>query len=364
MIVYNSMLVLVFILMAVYCTQQPSAKIRHSQPIPWIYAVISMGYIIFWAALRSGFADTRAYIMTYSTCPIGIEAAAEAFNNGGKAPGWALYQILFKTFVSDDFHWWLASIAIFTGIPIMLTFRQKSVDYLFTMFLFISSVTFSWMLNGIRQFLAAAILFGFYYLIIEKKRIWYIGLVLLCSMIHTTALIMLPAVFFIDYKPFGKVMISFIICILLSAFFVGSLLDAMDSILENSLYRNNLDQFANDDGAHPLRVLLESVPLLLAFFKRKQIAALNNSFINLCINMSTVTAGLYFVAMLTSGIMIGRLPIYFELYNFILIPFLINYVYTAKKRLFYFGFYAVYLTFYFLMTSNYYYVSNILGNYF
>lgn len=358
------MLILIFLLMAIYYIQQPSTKIRHSQPIPWAYAIISMGYIVFWAALRSGFADTQAYIMDYSACPIGLDAALEAYDQGGKAPGWAFCQVLFKTFLTEDFHWWLATIAILSGIPIMITFREKSTDYLFSMFLFVASTTFSWLFNGIRQFLVAAILFGFYFLLIQRKKVLFACVVLLCSLIHTSAIIMLPAIILVDCKPFGKSMILFVIGILSLSFLVGPLMETMDVMLKDSAYHGNLDQFAEDDGANPLRVLLESLPMFLAFIKRKQIAALNNDFINLCINMSTVSAGLFFIAMLTSGIMMGRLPIYFSLYNFILLPFLIYFVYKSQRKLLYIGFYGIYLTLYFLSTPGYYYVSDILGNYF
>lgn len=364
MIVYNSMILVVLLLMLIYNFQQPNPGIRHTTPIPWLYAIIAMGYIVFWAALRSGFADTKAYIMSFNMAPMGIETAFEELNKGGKSPAWSFCQIIFKTFVSSDFHWWLATIAILSGIPIMLALRKKSVDYLFSIFLFITSTTFSWMLNGIRQFVVAAILFGFYFLLAERKRLLFIGIVLICSSIHTSAIIMLPAIFFVDYKPFGKMMMLFVLIVLSSVFFVSSIMDSLDIILEDTAYHDNLDQFAEDDGAHPLRVLLESVPALMAFIKRKQIAALNNDFINLCVNMSTVSAGLFFIAMLTSGIMVGRLPIYFGLYNFILIPFLINNVYSSSRRLLYIGYYVVYIAFYILMTSHFYYISDILGNYF
>lgn len=364
MIVYNSMIVVTLVLMIIYHLQQADTRIRQSKPIPWSYAIISMGYIVFWAALRSGFADTRAYIYMFENQSSDISDAINALGADTKSPGWESLAILFKSTVSDNFHWWLAAIAIFSGLPIMLTFRNKSVDYLFSIYLFITTTTFSWMFNGIRQFFVAAILFGFYFLLIKRKKLLFIGIVLICSYIHTTAIIMLPAVLFVEYKPFGKMMSLFVLLILLSSFFIGSMVGSMDVMLQGSQYHGNLAQFAEDDGAHPLRVAFESIPVILAFFKRKQIAALNNDFINLSINMSTVAAGLFFIAMLTSGIMIGRLPIYFGLYNFILIPFLINYIYGAYRRLLYWTFYLLYIVFYFYSTTNFYYISDILGNYF
>ena len=364
MIVYNSMLLLVLVLTMIYHFQVPDARVRQSRPIPWAYAVISMGYVVFWAALRSGFSDTRAYIIMFDQAPFGLTSAFEELVKEGKAPGWSFLTVLFKTLVSGDFHWWLATIAILSGIPIMLTFRKRSVAFMFSMFLFVASTTFSWMFNGIRQFVVAAILFSLYYLILERKRLWFIAIVLICSLVHTSALIVLPAIFFVDFKPFGRVMILFIVVILSSAFSVSLLMDTMDTILQNSAYHDNLNQFVDDDGAHPLRVLFESVPVFMALIKRKQILALNNSFLNLCVNMSTVSAGLFFIAMLTSGIMIGRLPIYFSLYNYILIPYLINKLYAPNRKAIYFCFYVAYIVFYFFSTGHYYYISDILGNYF
>lgn len=364
MIVYNSMIFVVLVLMVIYQNRQPDVLIRETQPIPWAYAIISMGYIVFWAGLRSGFADTRAYIFNFENQSPGVSNAITALKADTKGPAWECLTILFKYFISDDFHWWLAAIAILSGLPIMLTFRKKSVDYLFSMYLFITSTTFSWMLNGIRQFFVAAILFGFYFLIIEKKRLLFIGIVLICSLIHTSAIIVLPAIFLVDYRPFGKMMSIFVCCILLASFFISPVVDTMEVVLQGSNYHDNLDQFAEDDGANPLRVAFESIPVVLAFLKRKEIAEQNNRFINLCINMSTIAAGLFVIAMFTSGIMIGRLPIYFGLYNFVLIPYLINFVYTRHRRLLYWGFFISYLVFYFFSTTHFYYISDILGNYF
>lgn len=358
------MIVVVFALMLMYRMQVPDRLQRISHPIPWAYAIIAMGYITFWAALRSGFVDTRAYIIAFDRAPMGITAAMEAFHAASKGPLWNAIQILFKTYISQDFHYWLTLIAIATAIPIIITLRRKSVDYLFSIFLFITSTIFSWMFNGIRQFLVVAILFGFYNLIIERRRILFLVLILICSMIHSSALIMIPAIFLIDFKPFGKMMWLFVLTVVASSFFVGTLMGGMESLLQDSVYYGNLEQFADDDGAHPLRVLFTSVPVIFAFIKKQKIEALNNTFVNLCINMSTVAAGLMFIAMLTSGIMIGRFPVYYEMYNFILIPYLINCIYTDYKRILYIGFYIVYMLFYYLLTQHYYYVSDILGNYF
>ena len=138
------------------------------------------------------------------------------------------------------------------------------------------------------------------------------------------------------------------------------MLEAMGDVLHGSQYESNLEQFAEDDGVHPLRVALFVIPGLLAFFRRKRIAELNDSFLNICVNMSIITWGLYFVGMLTSGIMIGRLPIYFELYNLILLPYLVKVVYRDKSNLIYWVT-TIVCALFFHVTYSYYYISDLTG---
>ena len=54
---------------------------------------------------------------------------------------------------------------------------------------------------------------------------------------------------------------------------------------------------------------------------------------------------LYAIASVTSGIYIGRLPIYTEIFSLILFPWLISVPYKTERKLYtvlLFGFYAVY----------------------
>ena len=63
--------------------------------------------------------------------------------------------------------------------------------------------------------------------------------------------------------------------------------------------------------------------------------------------MSIASAGLYVISMFTSGIFIGRLPIYFSLYNYILLPWEINRIFTKQSaRIIYIIMVIAYLGFY------------------
>ena len=85
-------------------------------------------------------------------------------------------------------------------------------------------------------------------------------------------------------------------------------------------------------GTSFIRVLVYAVPTILAVIGRKQIKAAGDKVINICVNMSLLSTGIYLVSMFTSGILIGRLPIYFSLFNYILLPWGIENIFTARSR--------------------------------
>lgn len=361
MIIYNSMLLLVLILMLGCRTSVYECNSSYYVNTPKWVAIITMGYIVFWASLRNQFVDTATYIYSFNNAEIGFDNALKALFQDGKQKGWDFLMISFKTFISSNYHWWLSLIAVVSGFSIMRSLRKYSVNYLYSMYLFITSMIFVWMFNGIRQFIAAAIMFGLCDLIFYRKRNLFILAVLLCSTIHTTIIVMLPIYFIVNEVPFKKRMALFMLAIMVSIFAISPLLETMETVLKNTAYASNLDQFAEDDGVNPIRVLFKAIPVILAFYKRKEIEKLNNRILNVCVNMSTVSVGIYIIGMFTSGIMVGRLPIYFDLYNLILIPYLIKVLYFRNMQFLYWIISVVYLFFYYLMGRGLYYSSELTG---
>lgn len=362
MIVFNSMIFVVALLGSIY-TLQTDSKYRATHLVPWGYAILAMGYIVFWAGLRSRGADTSAYVNEFIWMPDNVSAAFAYLFSGEKDTGYRFLEIVFKAVVSKDFHAWLMFVAMCTGIPIMITYRRYSLYYFYSIFLFITSTTVVWMFNGIRQMLAASILFGFGYLIEQKRFIKFLLVVFLCSLIHGTAWLMLPMYFFATGKPFGMKMTIFTIVVLSCAISIAPLMESMETVLQDTQYAQNIEQFKYDDGVHPLRVVFSAVPLLLSLIRLKQIQGMNIPYINMCVNMSVFTFGFYFIGMFTSGIMIGRIPIYFTMYNYILLPFLIKCIYPKERKLLYIFLTIGFLLFYYSLCKNIYYISDILGNY-
>ena len=89
--------------------------------------------------------------------------------------------------------------------------------------------------------------------------------------------------------------------------------------------------WTGDDGTNVIRVLVYSVPALLSLFGLRYVREADDPVINLSVNCSVVTMALYMVASVSSGIYIGRLPIYTTLQGYIALPWLINAIFEKKS---------------------------------
>lgn len=331
-------------------------------------AIMTFSVIIFFAGLRSGVADTYAYINIFKEYPLWPDAYEFITDPEAREPGFRIFSILIKTYISQDYHTWLFIVASISGVCIMYPLYKYSCNYGMSVFLFMVSCQFTWLLNGMRQFLVAAILFACTPLILNKNPIPYFVIVLVLSTFHTSALIMIPAYFIVSSEPWSKRTMVFVIGIILAMLFTSQFTSLLDTVVENSDYASSMEEFKDaDDGTNPVRILVESVPIIIAFIYRNKIKDKLTPIIKISINMSLIASGLYIISKIArSGIMLGRLPIYFSLYNSILLPWLISNVFEKnEKRLVYYAMIICYLGFFYFQMcvawNGLEYVSDVLN---
>ena len=185
-------------------------------------------------------------------------------------------------------------------------------------FLFLASTDYvSWIFNGMRQFVAVTITVACFPWILQKKYMKAIIVILIASLFHQSALLVLPFVFIVQGKAWNKKTLLFIIMVVIAVVFTDRFTDILDNMLAETQYKNvvtDWEQF-QDDGTNILRVLVYSVPAILSLIGIKYVREADDPVINICTNMSIAASGLYVVSMFTSGIFIGRLPIYFSVYK-------------------------------------------------
>lgn len=297
-------------------------------------AIVTFAVIVFFAGARSYVADTTAYIKMFNDYPLLQNAHGVIFAEGAREPGFRLFSILIKTFISDNYTVWLSIIAVISGICVMYPLYKYSCNFGVSAFLFMASCQFMWMFNGMRQFLAAAIIFSSTGLILKNKTLLYILIVCVLSTIHQSALLLIPMYFIAQGEPWNKRTLLFIGCIVLAMVFTSKFTNLLTDVVEQTDYASSVNEFkATDDGTSPIRILVESIPIIMAFFYRNKIKDKLTPIIKLSINMSLIASGLYIISKIaSSGILLGRLPIYFSMYNLILLPWLLNNIFDKREK--------------------------------
>ena len=316
----------------------------------WLPALILITPYVLWAAGRSNFGDSEVYRSRFFNVPSGISQIWVYTRNASKDKGFALLEVLFKTLISHSDVAFFSLVAAIQLLCLAHIYRKYSRNYWLSMFLFVASTDYlSWMHNGMRQFLAVALIFAALPLLVKKRYVPMVLVVVIASQIHLTALIFLPFIFIVNGRAWNIRTLGFIVALILSILFLDRMTGFMTNAMEDTAYEGNIDLLVHDDGTNIFRVLFYSVPAIMTWIFRPYIDKADEPLINVCSNLSIVAAGFYVLSFFTSGLIVGRIPIYFSLANYILIPWLITEIFDSGSAvLMDVGFVGVYTVFFYI----------------
>lgn len=292
----------------------------------WFTALTIVAVLTYVAANRHpSFIDTRSYYNHYMREAGTWESVVKIFNGDGKDKLFYICTAILKSFLGDRVEVYFGIVAAVPLLCLMAVYRKYSCNFLISVFLFLASGEYvQWSHNGIRQFIAVGITFAATDLLLKRKLFLYYLVVGFASLFHGTALIMVPVSLVVLGKPWNGKMILFMLAVFMAGSSMDTLTSAITNLMENTQYKNDIDSLLGTEGTNIIRVLVFSIPAIMAFFFRKQITAMNIPIINLAVNMSVAAMGAYVVSSFTSGIFIGRVPVYFSLYSYMLLPWMID----------------------------------------
>lgn len=298
-----------------------------------IQAILFFAVIIFFCGLRSGIADTGVYIGLFNGSSDNI--ASINWESVSVDRGYQFLVVLYRQFISKDYHGWLFLCSFVSGIATMIGFWRYSYDFGMSCFLFIASTYFVYMINGMRQFICISIVFACTHWLVEKKYIRFIILVLLLSFIHLSVVIMIPVCLFINARPWSWRMIALVIVSVAFGLFFDRFFPYLSFLLDDTLYEGYISYFGSDvsAGSNVIRLIIALIPPGLAFVGRKIVNSEGNQLINILVNMSVVNVLLYFIATLTNGMVVGRVLAFFDIYNLLLLPWLLNHIFNTRSRI-------------------------------
>lgn len=312
--------------------QLNGASVERWNVLPAILMVLP--YII-WAGFRGNIADTWLYRIGYLNTEPDLSAIPAVLTDpDGEDVGYEAFTILMQCLIGDNADLFFLIIAAIQALCMALAFRRYSSNYWISLFLFAASTDYiSWMMNGMRQFIAVAVIFSCFGWLVRRKFLPLILVVLAISSFHQSALLMIPIIFLVQGEAWNLKTILMLIATMVIVAFIDRFTPILNDMLQNTNYDTALSDkvLSQDDGTNALRVLVYSVPALLSLVGLRYVRAANDPVINISVNCSIVTMALYLVSMVTSGIYIGRLPIYTTLQGYIALPWLIDHIFEKRS---------------------------------
>lgn len=293
---------------------------RHKERL--FYAALSVALIAL-VGLRTFYNDTSTYLVGYEQ----LREFPEKYQNLdwlklGENPGFIFAQgILLRLNASNQT--FLMVFSIFT-VGITLWFYHKySCNLWLSILMFLSISGYTFHLAAIKQCTAMALCLIATDRAINKKYIMFVFLVLLGSLFHPYALMYL-IVPFLFFRPWSKATL-FMIAIFAAVGFgmeslIGTILNVTDMLGENY----NATSFIGE-GVNPFRLLVVSVPVLVAFFVKDQIGEKEEKEQYLIVNLAMLNAEIMFVALFGTANYFARLANYFMPFQALAIPWLLKF---------------------------------------
>ncbi|MFZ3577245.1 EpsG family protein [Virgibacillus sp. DJP39] len=289
------------------------------------------------SGLRSNIGDTYYYKHAYEVSNFSWELIFSQ-----KDIGFGMLQMFLQRYVSYDPQVMIFATALLTNAIILLVLYHYSRMIELSLYVYITGGLFLVSMNGIRQVLAAAIAFAAIKFLIEGNFIRYAIIILIASLFHQTALILLPIYFLVRFKAWSKATIALIIFAVAIVIGFEQFSSLLFSAIEGTQY-GHYENFA-EGGANILRVAVDAVPLAIAYLGRNRLREIlpNSDYI---VNMTLL--GFIFMLLATQNWIFARFSIYFGLYQLILISWVVKLFTKKDEKIIYYGILICFFAYYF-----------------
>lgn len=301
----------------------------------WITLVLVILIVV--AGLSRGIGDTGMYMHSYELYVNDLSSI-----NWDRDGGFALFNLILVQFSTNPQTLVFAAALIIHLLNVKIFVKYRSYIEL-EIYLYITSGYYLVTMNGMRQCMAAACIFVITRLLINGKFKAYFICIVLISTLHASALAMIPLYFVVRQEAWSKNVFKLIVLSLIALLFYDEFQVILFKALENTQY-GEYSSF-NEGGSSIMRTIVNSVPIALAYLKRDEIKKIwpeSNIFVNIAlINCIFVAFGMF-------NWIFNRFTIYLQLYNFILIPYIIKNCLNGKeRRLVYYGLIICYFIFFY-----------------
>ena len=325
-------------ILALMSKLHPKGKIDKKPLLFFTILIITVLTLV--SGLRNGIGDTGDYKHLYE-----LVATGQEIGDGFEAGFILLINIL--VCINTDPQFFIFMLALITNVLNIWIFRSYSSLFELEIYMYITSGYYLVTMNGIRQALAAAIMFGGTKYIINGNFIKFSIVTILASTIHTSAIILIPVYFIVRNEAWSKKIMIIILLSSIGFLFFQPIMQVFFKAAEGSRYAGYEDAIMNggEGGASILRTIIAAVPVVIAYIGRDKLKEEwpeSNVFVNMSlINLIIMTFSLY-------NWIFARFNFYFQTYSFILLPFCISKLFNKKQKPFiYYSFLICYFIFFY-----------------
>lgn len=285
------------------------------------YLIIVLGFILF-AGLRTKYNDTKTYMEGFEYFVDTDISFNEFFDSYG---GFETFQSIIKKFISTNpqaFIFFSAILTNFLYIPFILKHSKNFAESIF--YFCIEDFIFS--MAGIKQAIAIGIALYAISSYLNKKYFWSVVLLLFAMTFHPYV-ICLVAIHLLKNQTWN-LQIVFIILIVVLAFMNLEVVFTVFAAIGKDYSETVLDDYT----INPMRVLVESVPIIISFIYRNKINKSHSVILKLGINMQIISFIFIFMGLFVNPIYLGRMSSYFTAITAIAIPEMLHICWDDEKN--------------------------------
>lgn len=296
---------------------------------------LAMSTLVVISGLRRNIGDTyfymHAYTMKFSWQGIDFH----------KDFGFYIFEMLLHDLSSNP-QILVFTTALITNVLIVLVLYRYSRMIEISLFIYIAFGMFTVSMNGIRQSLAAAIIFAATKYLLNGDWKKFMSIVLLAATIHRSALIFIPIYLIVRGRAWTKLTFFLLLIGVAIVFEFNTFSNMLFSALDHTEY-GHYSNFS-EGGANVLRAVVTAVPLFAAYIGREKLRAMWPKS-DVIVNLSLL--GLIFMIVATKSWIFARFDIYFGLYSLILISWVIQLFKKKERQFIYYALLVCYLVYFY-----------------
>lgn len=311
---------------------------KKKMSVKFLYIVLLISMTLF-SGLRTSYNDTGLYMHAFNLFDTSSFDISILFKPYG---GFDLYQFFIKEYISIDSQILLFLSAFIVASIYLWFYAKHSKQFGWTILAFFILGPYVFSMAGLKQILAMCISMIAIDRLFQNKKINFIFWLIVASTFHPY-IICLVSLLLLEKRVWSIKVVSIIVLCLFMIANLDLLLD-MASLMGKEYTMEEM----TSNTINPLRVVIESIPIIISFIYKNKLQKENNRLLDLGINMMILNGLFIFVGLFVNPIYFARIATYFSSLNAIIVPMMLciilrNKSHVVLKLSSYFAFYFLYL---------------------